>query len=275
MDRNTGEIYGTLPGIYGAEEDVRFDFSTGQVVVGNTNVWYIGDKMAELAQLPATLEPTATPEQEEIGRVGLVGSHSVIMEDIPQEFLAPISPDYMRLTNDRGEQVPYGHIFRRIDLGEDIFRLEVLTRWRGIITKPTNPINAENFELGVFDIPFEEYDSSVGELVETNDKQIFLILLPVQSNFFQAHAFYGGNIDQFNTRHISFEQAYNILKDLPPGTPVVVGLQFRFDENYDKPDWFFEEERAILEAIETKTPVDSPIIFTITSIGLDSSYLNR
>lgn len=64
MDTN-GNIYGTLPAIYSADQQVRIDFNNGGVFVGNDKVWEIGDSMAELAaQSTATIEavPTQTPD---------------------------------------------------------------------------------------------------------------------------------------------------------------------------------------------------------------------
>jgi hypothetical protein len=73
LNRNNGEIYGTLPSIYSADEEVTFDFESGEVRVGigtqNRLVWFTGEKMTELAvQITPTItsELTATPSYEQL-----------------------------------------------------------------------------------------------------------------------------------------------------------------------------------------------------------------
>lgn len=61
IDRNNGDIYGTLPSIYGADQNVRFDFATSQVVVDNVVINYEGPRMAEL-----TVQPTFRSEINEL-----------------------------------------------------------------------------------------------------------------------------------------------------------------------------------------------------------------
>ena len=59
LDQETGQIYGSLPAVYGADERVQFNPSSGRVTVGNENVWYIGDNITLLTPTP---EPSQTPE---------------------------------------------------------------------------------------------------------------------------------------------------------------------------------------------------------------------
>ncbi len=81
-----GNIYGTLPAIYSADQQVRIDPNSGEVFVGNDKVWYIGDKMAELAE--TTIEKTEvvqnglTYERRESGQlVDLFPGSEVFMTD--------------------------------------------------------------------------------------------------------------------------------------------------------------------------------------------------
>lgn len=54
MDQNTGEIFGEVPTVYGADDrvEVQVDSSTGnlKVVVNGMPVWFTGERMVELAE---------------------------------------------------------------------------------------------------------------------------------------------------------------------------------------------------------------------------------
>ncbi len=82
-----GNIYGTLPAIYSADQQVRIDLNNGGVYVGTEKVWEIGDAMAEL-----TGSIVATPDYLGMGvPANVVSAIEVLSERGTDISLEPTS----------------------------------------------------------------------------------------------------------------------------------------------------------------------------------------
>lgn len=229
----------------------------------------IGDEMVELSAQTIITPEAETPE------LALIGTHLIELKDIPSELLAPLSPEAIssfRFVDENNNLLPYGYEFNRVELSGINFRSERHLRWRGLIPNPSNYVNV-NAEIGVFDIPMGEGNGQLAGQIENDDRQVILILLPNQTNGVRTYFIHGRNIGTYDENIRSYADVLNSLKSLPEGASVIVGLQFLFDDKWD--EFYIAEEKKILNALETKNPVSSPIIFTLSSAGIDSSYLNR
>jgi hypothetical protein len=264
LDRDTGEIYGTLPAIYAENDNVEFDPETSEVRVNNEVVWFVGVNIQELSDM--------VPDNREIlasSDAGYLGRLLVSFEDLPEDLTDTIPSEItesQRFVLATGEKIPFGYYKDEIvrDNGKALvlFHLQM----RGEVESTNKTVR-----MFLFSFPLEEVNTATGQLEATGQHQFLLLGVPDQVvGGTKITGYNNRNIESSTVNNSTWKGAIATLQGVPEGASVMVGV-WMYNPNSNG---FDEVNREVVSEFINGELSDSKFgLGTLDRFGLDKSLL--
>jgi len=266
LDRDTGEIYGTLPAIYAENDNVEFDPETSEVRVNNEAVWFVGDNIQELSNV--------VPDNQEIladSDVGYLGRLWISFENLPENLTDTIPSEVtesQRFVLASGEKIPFGYYKDEIVRGNGKTLVLFHLQMRGEI-ESANPSG----RLFLFSFPLEVFNPATGQLEATGEHQFLLLGVPDQLVGGTTITGYSNrNIESSTVNNSNWGGVIATLQSVPEGTSVMAGV-WMYNPNSNG---FDEINREVVTEFINGELSDSKFgLGTLDRFGVDQSLLGN